>query len=136
MALSQLDQRLEAFRCGRSRLLSTHLHGDVMGRKSKTGGVTVAGRERIQFDLKFGGVRYRPTLLRTPTKSNLRRAREHLVGIKERIVAGTFSFAEEFPAFLHLNKVPTRDARERALTCSTPFSRIAKHVWQRTIWPP
>jgi hypothetical protein len=42
-----------------------------MGKKSKTGGVAVAGRERIQFDFKFGGVRYRPTLLRTPTETNL-----------------------------------------------------------------
>jgi hypothetical protein len=37
-----------------------------MGRTSMTGGVTVAGRERIRFDFKFGGVRYRPTLVRTP----------------------------------------------------------------------
>ena len=83
-----------------------------MGRKSNTGGVT-AGRERIQFDFKFGGVRYRPTLLRAPTETNLRRAREHLVGIKERIAAGTFSFAEEFPDFLHLNRVPDKGCPRR-----------------------
>jgi hypothetical protein len=34
-----------------------------MGRKSTTGGVTIKDRNRIQFDFKFDGVRYRPTLL-------------------------------------------------------------------------
>jgi hypothetical protein len=100
---------------------------NVMGRKSKSGGVTVAGRERIQFDFNFGGVRYRPTLPRTPSETNLRHAREHLVGIKERIDAGTFSFAEEFPDFRHLNKVPDEGC-PRTLTCSTPFSRIANRA--------
>ncbi len=99
-----------------------------MGRKSKTGGVTVAGRERIQFDFKFGGVRYRPTLLRTPTESNLRRAREHLVGIKERIAAGTFSFAEEFPDFLHLKKVPDYGCPR---TCAHVFDAFLAHCEAR-----
>jgi integrase len=99
-----------------------------MGRKSKTGGVTVAGRERIQFDFKFGGVRYRPTLLRTPTESNLRRAREHLVGIKERIAAGTFSFVEEFPDFLHLEKVPDHGCPQ---TCAHVFDSFLAHCESR-----
>lgn len=68
-----------------------------MGRKSTTGGVCAVGRTRIQFTFKLEGARYRPTLLRTPTEANLRRAREQLVGIRARISAGTFSFAEEFP---------------------------------------
>jgi hypothetical protein len=74
-------------------------------RKSMTGGVTIKGRNRIQLDFKFDGVRYRPTLLKTPTEANLRRAREHLVAIKQRIAAGMFQFEEEFPDFRHLRKV-------------------------------
>jgi integrase len=99
-----------------------------MGRKSKTGGVTVAGRERIQFDFEFGGVRYRPTLLRTPTEASLRRAREHLVGIKERIAAGTFSFAEEFPDFRHLNKVLDEGCPR---TCAHVFDAFLAHCESR-----
>jgi integrase len=99
-----------------------------MGRKSKTRGVTVAGRGRIQFDFTFGGVRFRPTLLRTPTETNLRRAREHLVGIKERIAAGTFSFAEEFPDFLHLNKVPDEG---RPQACAHVFDAFLAHCESR-----
>jgi integrase len=98
-----------------------------MGRKSNTGGVT-AGRERIQFDFKFGGMRYRPTLLRAPTETNLRRAREHLVGIKERIAAGTFSFAEEFPDFLHLNRVPDKGCPR---TCAQLFDAFLAHCEAR-----
>lgn len=45
-----------------------------MGRKSKMGGVTAEGPARIRFDLKFEGERYRPTLHRSPTQTNLRRA--------------------------------------------------------------
>jgi len=35
-----------------------------VGRKSMTGGVTIKDRNRIQFDFKFDGVRYRPTLVK------------------------------------------------------------------------
>jgi hypothetical protein len=71
-----------------------------MGRKSRTGGVIAKGTRRIQFEFWFEGVPYRPTLLRTPTEANLREASEQLAGLKPRITAGTFSFAEEFPEFL------------------------------------
>jgi integrase len=106
----------------------THLPKRTMGRKSKTNGVTAAGRERIQFDFMLGGVRYRPTLLRTPTETNLRRAREHLVGIKERIAAGTFSFAEEFPDFQHLDKVPEGGCPR---SCAHVFDAFLGHCESR-----
>jgi len=99
-----------------------------MGRKSKTGGVTAGGRDRIQFDFMLAGVRYRPTLLRTPTETNLRRAREHLVGIKERIAQGTFLFAEEFPDFLHLNKVPDEGCTR---TCAHVIDAFLAHCEAR-----
>jgi hypothetical protein len=102
----------------------------AMGRKSRTGGVTGAGRERIQFDFKFGRMRYRPTILRTPTATNLRRAREYLVGIRERIAAGTFSFAEEFPDFLHLNKVPDEGCPR---TCAHVFDAFLGHCEARVV---
>ena len=44
-----------------------------MGRHSTTGGVIALGHNRIQFEFKFEGRRYRPTLLMTPTALNLRR---------------------------------------------------------------
>ncbi len=76
-----------------------------MGRKSNSGGVTASGHHRIQYDFMLDGVRYRPSLDRTPTEANLRRAREHLQHIKARIRAGTFCFAEEFPNYRDLPKV-------------------------------
>jgi hypothetical protein len=65
-----------------------------MGRKSLHGGVTALGSDRIQFDFEFEGVRYRPTLKRSPTEANLKRARKQLQEIKQRIAAGTFVFSE------------------------------------------
>ncbi len=76
----------------------------------------------------LAGVRYRPTLLRSPTETNLRRAREHLVGIKERIARGTFLFAEEFPDFLHLNKVPDEGCPR---TCAHVFDAFLAHCESR-----
>jgi integrase len=99
-----------------------------MGRKSKIGGVMGASRERIQFDFKFNNVRYRPTLPRIPTETNLRLAREHLIRIKEHIARGTFSFAEEFPDFLHLNKVPDEG---RPRTCAHVFDAFLAHCEAR-----
>lgn len=88
----------------------------------------MAGRDRIQFDFMLAGVSYRPTLLRTPTETNLRRAREHLVGIKERIAQGTFLLAEEFPDFLHLNKVPDEGCPR---TCAHIFDAFLAHCESR-----
>lgn len=49
-----------------------------MGSKWFTGGVAAAPRGRIQFDFRLDGVRYRPTIKRPPSETNLRRARERL----------------------------------------------------------
>ncbi len=77
-----------------------------MGRRALSGRVMAAGRKRIRFDFIFEGHRYRPSLLRTPTEINLRRARQQLAWIEARIVAGTFSFADEFPDSRDLQDVP------------------------------
>lgn len=75
-----------------------------MGRKSTTGGVRTKG-DRIQLDFTIGEVRYRPTLDRKPSETNLRNARRLLERIKVQIAAGTFNFAEEFPDYRFINQV-------------------------------
>ena len=67
-----------------------------------------------------------------PGARGLRRAREHLVGIKERIAVGTFSFAEEFPEYRYLTEVPDQGSPR---TCDQVFdaflanrdSRVARN---------
>jgi hypothetical protein len=61
--------------------------------------VRAKGTNRIEFTFFYKGQRYRPTLERTPTEANLRRARLQLADIKTRIKLGTFNFAEEFPDY-------------------------------------
>lgn len=95
-----------------------------MGRRSTTSGVMPTHSRRIQFDFAIGAVRYRPTLCWEPTEANLRRAREHLRRIKDRIAAGTFNFAEEFPDFRGLHKLPLP---LRAKTCSEVFDAFLWH---------
>ena len=99
-----------------------------MGRHSLSGGVRSSGTTRIQFTFQFSGVRYRPTLLKQPTEANLRLAREHLKGIRFRIAAGTFSFAEEFPDYRHLNVVPRAGSPR---TCSQVFDDYLTHCAAR-----
>ena len=99
-----------------------------MGRRSLSGGVRPAGPDRIQFTFMFAGVRYRPTLPWTPTETTLRRARQHLIGINARIAAGTFSFAEEFPDYRHLKKVPRAGSPR---TCGQVFDEYLAHCSAR-----
>jgi len=99
-----------------------------MGRKALTGGVTASGRRRIRFDFMFEGRRYRPSLLRAPTETNLRRAREQRAGIKERVAAGTLSFADEFPDFRDLNGVPGAGSPS---TCGQVFDAFLAHCESR-----
>ena len=102
-----------------------------MGRKSIHGGVIALGSDRIQFDFEFDGVRYRPTLKRTPTEANLKRARKQLQEIKQRIAAGVFVFPEEFPDYRFIENVAGLQKRR---TCDQVFdefllacdSRVAK----------
>ena len=99
-----------------------------MGKKSVTGGVTAAGRHRIRFDFSFEGRRFRPSTLQTPTETNLRRARQRLVIIKERIAAGTFFFANEFPDFRDLGSVPGTGSPR---TCGQVFDAFLAHCESR-----
>ena len=101
-----------------------------MGRKSISGGVRPKGRNRIQFDFEFDGVRYRPTLTRVPTEANLRRARAQLTDIKDRIEHGVFAFAEEFPDF-RFGKFLPKFSRHR--TCDQVFDEYLEHARSRMV---
>ena len=74
-------------------------------RGPSAGGVRAKPNDRIQFDFMLDGVRYRPTIRRTPTTQNLRSARERLAGIRQRIRAGTFHFDQEIPEYRFLGRV-------------------------------
>ena len=92
-----------------------------MGRKSTHSGVCALGGDRIQFDFEFDGVRYRPTLKRSPTEANLKRARKQLEEIRERIDGGTFVFAEEFPDYRFIKNVV---AAQKRRTCDQVFDEF------------
>jgi integrase len=99
-----------------------------VGRSPLTSGIAAIGHHRIRFDFMFEGRRYRPSVLRTPTETNLRRAREQLSRIKARIEAGTFSFADEFPGFRDLQRVPDAGSPR---TCGQVFDAFLKHCESR-----
>jgi integrase len=99
-----------------------------MGKRSQTGGITAVGTRRIRFDFFFEGQRYRPSIMRAPTDLNLRRAREQLAGIKERIAIGTFAFADEFPNFRDLKSVADSGSRR---TCGHVFDAFLAHCESR-----
>lgn len=75
-----------------------------MGRKSTTGGVTPLG-ERIQLTFAYNGHRCRPTLDLKPTAANLKHAARVVDDIKQRIRAGTFDLATEFPEYKGLERM-------------------------------
>ena len=99
-----------------------------MGRRSLSGGVVAKGHDRIQFDFMLDCVRYRPSLRRPPTEANLRRARERLNDIKERIRAGAFCFAEEFPDFRDMHKVIEPS---QVHACDQVFDAFLRHCEAR-----
>lgn len=86
------------------------------------------GQRRIRFDFMFEGRRYRPSILGVPSEANLRAAREHLAGIKQRIAAGMFSFAEEFPDFRGLERVPQGGSPR---TCGQVIDEFLAHCEAR-----
>ena len=101
-----------------------------MGRKSINRGVSAPRTNRIQFDFEFEGVRCRPTLERTPTEGNLRRARLQLQCIKGRIAHGTFSFAEEFPEYRFRQRVAKHDL---AFASADSYRKILDNIWRSKI---
>lgn len=93
-----------------------------MSRKSITGGVVPAGRARIRFDFTIDRQRFRPTLRWIPNEANLGRARTYLSRIKAQIEAGTFCFADEFPHYRGLHKLP-RTLQQRS--CGESIRRFS-----------
>ncbi len=99
-----------------------------MGTRSTTSGVVAVRNARIRFDFRFQGKRYRPSILKTPTEANLRRARQQLIWIKRRIADGTFCFEEEFPDFRDLSRVFSVISPR---TCSQVFDAFLAHAEMR-----
>jgi hypothetical protein len=100
----------------------------VRKRRLNAGGVSAKGHDRIQFDFNLDGVRYRPSVKRTPTEANLQRALERLEDIRERIRAGTFRFEEEFPHFRYMDRVLDPS---QIRTCNQVFDQFIKHCEAR-----
>lgn len=101
-----------------------------MGRKANLSGVRAKGRHRIEFEFWFEGVRYRPTLERTPNEASLRRAYKQLQDIKLRIKTDTFRFEEEFPDYRHKSALAKAgDPKKNGLpqTCNQVFDRFIAH---------
>ena len=112
-----------------------------MGKKAELSGVRAKGKDRIEFEFKFEGVRYRPTLQRAPSEANLRRAYKQLLDIKLRIKTGTFNFEEEFPITgtemsyqRRTRGTRRRRIRARAIRSSTVSSLTASCACARMTW--
>jgi len=101
-----------------------------MGKKANLSGVEPKGTDRIQFDFRISGVRYRPTIYRTPSEANLRRAYQLLREIKARIKSGTFNFEEEFPDYRYKGDVP-KQRNEETKTCNDVFKDFMSHCEMR-----
>src|SRR5476651_319453 len=101
---------------------------NAVGRKSIHGGVIGLGSDRIQFDFEFEGVRYRPTLKRSPTEANLKRARKQIQEIRQRIAAGTFIFPKEFPDYRFIRHVA---APQKRRTCDQVFDEFLLACYSR-----
>jgi integrase len=102
-----------------------------MGRTSQSGGVRAKGKKRIEFTIFYKGKRYRPTLERTPTEANLRRARIQLADINRRIADGNFDFAEEFPDYRYLDDLEGDSEKQQNITCGKIFDRFIAHCEMR-----
>ena len=101
-----------------------------MGKKANLSGVEPKGPDRIQFDFRIAGVRYRPTIYRTPSEANLRRAYQQLREIKARIKSGTFSFGEEFPDYRNKGDA-TKQRGQETKTCNDVFKGFLSHCEMR-----
>jgi hypothetical protein len=97
--------------------------------------VSALGGDRIQFDFEFDGVRYRPTLERSPTEANLKRARKQLQEIKQRIDAGTFVFARSFLTIALSRMWWQRRNGARAIKSLMNSSSLVILGLQRKTWP-
>ena len=103
-----------------------------MSKKAGLIGVQAKGPDRIQFDFRIAGVRYRPTIYRKPTEANLRRAHEQLRDIKSRIKSGTFNFDEEFPDYRCKDALPSGAGSDKnGETCGEVFNKFLAHCEMR-----
>lgn len=87
-----------------------------------------AGAHRVRFDFSIDGNRFRPTLPWIPNETNLRRARIYLTRIKAQIEAGTFCFADEFPRYRGLQRLPPS---LQSRSCGEVFDEFLRHEESR-----
>ncbi|HEY0941890.1 MAG TPA: DUF3596 domain-containing protein [Steroidobacter sp.] len=98
-----------------------------MGKRTISGGVVPAGN-RIRFDLRIDGKRFRPTVRWFPNEINLKRAGGLMLIYKAQIAAGTFSFANSFPEYRCRKRL---GLAPQTLTCSEVFDRFLAHCEAR-----
>lgn len=80
----------------------------------------------IEVAIDWCGRRYRPRLSWKPTAANLKAATTLWLRIQDEIAAGRFHFAEHFPNFTHLDKIPSAIAGGSALTYENAFQAWVK----------
>lgn len=98
-----------------------------MGKKSELSGIRARGSNRIEFDFRFAGIRYRPMINRIPNEANLRRAHQQLKDMKKRIERGEFNFADEFPDYRFRTALPNGNNVEPSIkpeTCNEVVDRF------------
>jgi len=106
----------------------------AVGKRAQYSGVRPKGTDRIEFEFWCDGNRYRPTLLRTPSEGNLRRAHKQLLDIKKRIKQGDFNFEDEFPDYRFKHALPKakggaaeEEVEQKRETCDQVFDRFIAH---------
>jgi hypothetical protein len=91
---------------------------------------------RIRFDFSIEGHRFRPTLPWPPNETNLRRARLYLARIKAQIVAGTFCFADEFPLYRGVRRLPPALAERGPVAMYSTTSSVTRKLALREVISP
>lgn len=90
-------------------------------------------RKEFAVRADFPTLHYRPTLERTPSEANLRRARLQLVDINRRIAVGSFVFAEEFPDYRYMDELEQESEKQKKATCGEVFDRFTAHCSMRVV---
>ncbi|MEJ0035320.1 MAG: DUF3596 domain-containing protein [Gammaproteobacteria bacterium] len=105
-----------------------------MTRKSQ-GGVYAKGADRIEFAFFCKGKRYRPTVVRTPSAANLRRARQQLddITVIEHVMRSKPHPEQGYRSALGILRLSNKAGKdrleracERALAIGSPVYRTIK----------
>ncbi len=102
-----------------------------MGRRSESGGVRQK-RGKCQVELHVDGKRHRITTPDPFNPGKVKLWRQRLVGINQRIGAGTFVWEDEFPRYKHILEV----APEKALREKHGNYDFAADAYEKTLTEP